>query len=125
MPHSTTNFLCSVQGVVFRGNACLNNAPISIGGRSTDVVVEHNSVSHNDVGISVSPSTTAGVWLRGNTFEDVGVPIKGFVSYAPGLACCCNATDGATNVSIVLKPFPSYTACEEGSCEAKGQPNPW
>ena len=113
------------QGLVFRGNACLNNAAMSIGGRSTDVLVEHNFVSHNDVGISVSPTTTSGVWLRGNTFEDVGTPFASFASYAPGLGCCCNSTDAATNVSIVVKPFASYTECTAGSCEAAGEPNPW
>ena len=113
------------RGVVFRGNAALNNAPFSIGGSSADVVVEANHVAHNDVGISVSNATTTGVWLRGNTFEDVAREVVGFVSYAPGLSCCCNGSDALTGVAVVVKPFASYAECGEGSCEAKGQPDPW
>lgn len=115
------------RGVVLRGNTCFNNAPIAIGGNSADVVVEGCSVRHNDVGIAVDNATTSGVWLRGNTFEEVGVEVTGMNNYAPGLSSCCNATDPSTGVPIVVKPFLSYTTCGAvgGSCEAHGEPDPW
>jgi len=112
------------RAVVFRRNALLSNAPISVGGTTVDVIVEACHVAANDVGIAVS-NTTAGVWLRGNTFDGVAAPLAAFASYAPGLACCCNATDAATGVAVVIKPFQSYTACTAGSCEAAGAPDAW
>lgn len=59
------------RGVIFRGNVCANNAGIEIGGNTADVVVENCVVRQNDVGIVVDNTTTSGVWLRGNSFEDV------------------------------------------------------
>ena len=53
------------------------------------------------------------------------VPLASFEAYAPGLSCCCNGTDAATGVAVVVKPFVSYTACAEGSCEAAGAPDAW
>ena len=113
------------RGVVLRGNVCANNAGIAIGGSTADVVVEGCAVRHNEVGIAVDANTTSGVWLRGNTFEGVDEEVRGFTSYAPGLACCCNATDPATGVPTVIKPFASYAKCTAGSCEANGEPDPW
>jgi hypothetical protein len=115
------------RAVVLRRNAVLSNAPITVGGATADVVVEACHVAANDVGIAVSNATTAGVWLRGNTFDGVAAPLTAFASYAPGLQCCCNATDAATGVAIVVKPAAAYTACgaPAGSCEAAGAPDPW
>jgi hypothetical protein len=113
------------RAVVFRRNAVLSNAPIAVGGATVDVVVEACHVAANDVGIAVSNATTAGVWLRGNTFDGVAAPLAAFISYAPGLHCCCNATDAATGVAVVVKPAASYTACTAGDCEAPGAPDPW
>ena len=112
------------RAVVLRNNSVLNNAPIAIGGATVDVVVEGCRVAENDVGIAVA-NTTAGVWLRGNAFDAVGAPLVDFDFYAPGLSCCCNGTDAATGVAVVVKPFASYTACGSGSCEAGGAPDAW
>jgi len=113
------------RGVVLRGNLCASNAAIAIGGSSADVVVEGCAVRFNEVGITVDANTTSGVWLRGNSFEGVAEEVRGMASYAPGLSCCCNATDPATGVPIVVKPFASYATCTAGSCEAHGEPDPW
>jgi hypothetical protein len=115
------------RGVVLRSNVCASNAGIAIGGNTADVVVEGCSVRRNNVGIAVDNATTSGVWLRSNTFEEVGVEVTGMHNYAPGLSSCCNATDPATGVPIVVKPFLSYTTCGAvgGSCEAHGEPDPW
>jgi hypothetical protein len=113
------------RGVVLRGNVCASNAGIAIGGSTADVVVEGCTVRRNEVGIAVDNATTSGVWLRGNSFEGVAEEVRGMAGYAPGLACCCNATDPATGVATVVKPFISYTACMQGSCEAHGEPDPW
>ena len=112
------------RGVVFRGNAALSNAAFAVGGSTVDVIVEACAVRDNDVGIAVSNSTS-GVWLRGNVFERVAQPLASFVSYAPMLSCCCNATDAATGVAVVVKPMVSFTECSAGSCEAAGEPDPW
>jgi hypothetical protein len=113
------------RGVVMRRNVCANNAAITIGGSTADVIVEGCAVRLNAVGIAVDNTTTSGVWLRGNSFEGVGEAVQGMSSYAPGLSCCCNATDPVTGVAMVIKPFASYTACTAGSCEAHGMPDPW
>lgn len=69
------------RAVIFRRNTLLNNAPIAIGGATLDVIVEACRVVDNDVGIAVSNTTTAGVWL--NTFDGVAAPLASFESYAP------------------------------------------
>lgn len=113
------------QGLVFRGNVGESDASFLIGGSTAEVVVEHNRVSNADVGVAVSNTTTTGVLLRGNVFENVGVEVTTFLYYAPGLQCCCNSTDLHTGVATVVKPMVSFTQCLQGSCEAPGTPDPY
>jgi len=56
------------RAIVFRGNSLLNNAGFSIGGLTDGAIVEHNFVAANSVGLSVDNTTTASVFVRGNTF---------------------------------------------------------
>lgn len=69
----------SVRDVLFRRNTCASNSSITIGGNLHGAVVEHNTIEHADVGITVRPPAT-GVILRGNTLYDVRTPLAG-----PGL----------------------------------------
>ena len=62
------------RGIVLRGNTLRNNASISVGGASEDVILENCAVSHVDSGIRIS-ETTRGVFLRGNTFDAVTHPV--------------------------------------------------
>jgi hypothetical protein len=66
----------SIRDVVFRRNACLNNASISIGGNLDGALVEHNVIEHTDVGVHVR-LPACDVLLRANRFEDVRVPASG------------------------------------------------
>ena len=126
MTGDDSNFTGSLnRGLVLRGNAGLSDASIYIGGSTADVVVEHNSVANADVGVAVA-NTTSGVLLRGNAYSNIaGQQEVGYDYYAPGLQCCCNATDAATGVAVVLKPMASFTLCTQGSCEAAGTPDPY
>jgi hypothetical protein len=110
------------RGVVFRGNVGESDASILIGGTTAEVVVERNAVRNADVGVSVA-NTTAGVLLRGNVYSSVVAEETRFDYYAPGLHCCCNATDALTGVPFVVKPMSSFTVCASGSCEDAGEPD--
>lgn len=61
-----------VRQAIFRRNVLHNNARISVGGVTEDVLVEHCTVRHGETGIQVKP-TARGVLLRENRFEDVTV----------------------------------------------------
>jgi len=64
-----------VSGAIFRRNVCQNNASFSLGGLTTDTIVEHCTVHHAEYGIQ-SSAHSKGVLLRENTFEDVVSPVK-------------------------------------------------
>lgn len=99
------------RGVVFRRNTLLNNAPIAISGSTVDVVVEHCVIRNNEVGIAIA-NATSGVWLRGNYFQDVGLPFAGDVGCeGAGMDCFCNCTDPFTGVALEEKPFAAFGAC--------------
>jgi len=66
----------SIRDVLFRRNACRNNASISIAGNLHGALVEHNAVEHADVGVRVR-RPASGVLLRANRFEDVPTPTTG------------------------------------------------
>ena len=56
------------RGVIFRGNTLLNNAAFSIAGLTAGVIVEHNTVMQNTLGLTVDNGTTSSVFIRGNVF---------------------------------------------------------
>jgi len=66
----------SIRDVLFRRNACRNNASISIAGNLHGALVEHNAVEHADVGVHIR-RPASGVLLRANRFEDVPTPTTG------------------------------------------------
>jgi len=66
----------SVRDVVFRRNACLNNAGFSITGNLHGALVEHNTITHADIGIAVG-APASGVILRANALADVAMPLWG------------------------------------------------
>ena len=54
------------RAIVFRDNVLRSNAAISIGGLTAGVIVEHNTILQNDVGVAVDNATTSSVVVRGN-----------------------------------------------------------
>ena len=78
----------SVRDVVFRRNACLNNAGFSIGGNLHGALVERNTITHADIGIVVRPPAS-GVILRANAVTDVATPLWG---------------DGISTATVVATP---------------------
>ncbi|MEI6503564.1 MAG: right-handed parallel beta-helix repeat-containing protein, partial [Armatimonadota bacterium] len=67
---------CLLRGIVLRGNRCDNNSGMDVGGASTDVVIENNSIARADNGLSISGGST-GVFVRGNRWESVRNPLGG------------------------------------------------
>jgi hypothetical protein len=76
-------------GTIVRGNRLLGNAAISIGAGNPplaiarnpwlrDVIVEHNEVWDNDVGIAVADQVE-GVWIRDNRFKNVAQEVMDVV----------------------------------------------
>jgi hypothetical protein len=60
-----------VYGTVFRRNKLHNNAGISLGGTTSETIVEHNEIRETEVGIRVR-DTVKGTLLRDNVFQSVG-----------------------------------------------------
>ncbi|NCA10794.1 hypothetical protein EBR56_03135 [bacterium] len=79
----------SVRDVVFRRNACLNNAGFSITGNLHGALVEHNTITHADIGIVVR-APASGVILRANALTDVATPLWG---------------DGISTATVVQTPL--------------------
>ena len=61
------------RAVIFRGNSLLNNAAFTIGGLTAGVIIEHNSVEGNLVGLTID-NTTSSVFVRGNAFPSSSFP---------------------------------------------------
>jgi len=59
-----------VRCTVIRRNHLHNNSRIDVAGFCEDVIIEHNSIQHSDVGISVE-KTARGILLRENCFQNV------------------------------------------------------
>lgn len=64
------------RGMIFRRNVLDNNARMRIHNMVDEVLVEHCTVKHNDLGIVIGKGPTD-VLLRGNKFEDVTAPLTG------------------------------------------------
>jgi hypothetical protein len=64
------------RGIIFRRNILHNNARIRIHSTVDDALVEHCTIKHNDLGITVGKGPT-NLLLRENRFDDVATPYDG------------------------------------------------
>jgi hypothetical protein len=62
--------------ILFRRNRCRNNASFGLGESLRDALVEHCTIAHADLGITVG-AKARGVLLRENALEDVARPYQG------------------------------------------------
>jgi hypothetical protein len=64
-----------VYGTVFRRNKLHNNATLSLGGATSETLVEHNEIRNSEVGIRIRDTVT-GTLLRDNMLDSVAKPVQ-------------------------------------------------